>query len=120
VCLVRSEQQWNDGPSFRVLVLSVPPPVSSVYLVVYLTPAGVEDSHRTVNSVFSKWKMAKQELDTLQHVAGPQSAGLNLERGPTLRSEAKIKVLKQDPELIRITEASAKKKYPLIYSIWMH
>src|SRR5205085_359770 len=107
VCLVRSEQQWNDGPSFRVLVLSVPPPVSSVYLVVYLTPAGVEDSHRTVNSVFSKWKMAKQELDTLQHVVGPQSAGLNLKRGLTLRSKAKINVLKEDPELNRITEGGA-------------
>ena len=48
--------------------------------------------------------MAEQELDALQQVAGPQSAGLYLEGSPTLRSETELKVFEKDPTLICTVE----------------
>jgi hypothetical protein len=51
--------------------------------------------------------MAKQEVDALQQVARPKSSGLNFERCPARRSEAKLKALKQGPKLIRTVERPA-------------
>jgi len=68
VCFVRCTYDWHNHCSGQKLILSIPPPMSSVHLAVDATTLGVSEVHQFKIVVRLQWAMCQKEQDTFGNI----------------------------------------------------